>query len=68
MIVGLPPVPVTVNGYVPFFTELAAFTVSVADEAVAGFGVKVPVAPEGKPLTDIVIGELKPPVRVIATV
>lgn len=68
MIVGLPPVPVTVNGYVPLFTELAAVTVSVVDEPVAGLGEKAPVAPAGKPLTDIVSGELNPPARVIVTV
>jgi hypothetical protein len=46
---------------------LAAVTVSV-EEPVAGLGAKLPVAPAGKPLTDIVITELKPPVGVIVTV
>ncbi len=68
VIVGLPPVPVTVKGYVPLATDLDAVTVSVVDEPVVGLGAKAPVAPAGKPLTDIVTGELKPPVRVIATV
>ena len=68
VIVGLPPVPVTVKVYVPFATERSAVTVKVVDELDAGFGEKVPVAPAGKPLIDIVTGELKPFVRVIATV
>ena len=57
-----------VNGYVPLASDLAAVTVRVVDEPVAGLGAKLPVAPAGKLLTDIVSGELKPPVRVIATV
>jgi hypothetical protein len=40
----------------------------VVDEPVAGLGEKLGVTPAGNPLTDIVSGELKPPVRVIATV
>jgi len=63
-----PPVAVTVNGYVPFATERAAVTVRVVDEPLAGFGENVPVTPEGRPLTDIVSAEAKPPVRVIVTV
>lgn len=43
-------------------------TVSVVDEPVAGFGEKLLVAAGGKPLTDIVNGELKPPLGAIATV
>jgi hypothetical protein len=68
VIVGLPPVPVTVKGYVPFATERSAVTVTVDDAPDAGFGEKLPVAPAGKPLTDIERGELKPFVRVIVTV
>jgi hypothetical protein len=63
-----PPVPVTVNEYVPFATERAAVTVSVVEEPPAGFGEKVPVTPDGRPVTDIFSVEAKPPVRVIATV
>jgi hypothetical protein len=66
--VGLPPVPVTVKVYVPFATDRSAVTVKVDDEPEAGLGEKVPVAPAGKPLTDIDTAELKPFVRVIATV
>ena len=68
MIGGLPPFPVTVNGYVPFATERETVTVKVVDEPLAGLGEKAPVAPAGRPLIDIETGEVKPPVRVIATV
>ena len=67
MITGLPPFAVTVNGYVPFATERVTVTVKVVDEPLAGLGEKFPVAPAGRPLTDIVSGEAKPPVRVIVT-
>jgi hypothetical protein len=43
------------------------FTLS-ADDEVAGFELKVPVAPDGSPLTERFTGELKPPVGVIVTV
>ena len=65
--VKVPPWPVTVKGYVPRFVEELAVTFS-ADELVAGFGVKLPVAPAGRPFTDKFTGELNPPVRVIVTV
>ena len=68
MITGLPPFPVTVNGYDPFATERATVTVKVVEEPPAGFGEKLPVAPDGRPLTDIVTGDVNPPVRVIVTV
>jgi hypothetical protein len=68
VITGLPPFPVTVNGYDPFATVRATVTVKVVDEPPAGFGEKVPVAPAGRPLTDIVRGAVKPPVLVIETV
>jgi hypothetical protein len=68
LIVGLPPVPVTVKVYVPFATERSAVTVKVDEEPEAGLGEKVPVAPAGKPLIDIDTGELKPLVRAIVTV
>ena len=38
------------------------------DEPPAGLGEKLPVAPVGRPLTDMVRGDVKPPVRVIVTV
>jgi hypothetical protein len=56
-----------VSGYVPFATDLETVTLRVVDEPVTGFGAKVPVAPAGEPLTDIVSAEVKPPVRVIDT-
>jgi hypothetical protein len=49
-------------------TEPGTVTLNVVDEPVAGLGVKVLVAPAGKPLTDIATAELNPPVRVIVTV
>ena len=67
LIVGLPPVALTVNGKVPRGAVRATVTVRVVDEPLAGLGENVPVIPAGNPLTDIVNGELKPPVRVIAT-
>jgi hypothetical protein len=68
VIAGLPPTPVTVNGYVPFASDRVAVTVSVVEEPLAGFGEKVPVTPAGRPVVDMVTGELKPPVGVIVTV
>ena len=64
---GLPPVPVTVKVYVPRGVEEPTTAVNV-DEPVAGFGLKLPVAAAGRPLTERVTGELKPPVRPIVTV
>ena len=64
---GAPPVPVTVKRYVPCAVEELTVIVS-AEELVAGFGLKLPVAPAGRPLTDKVTGELKPPVDAIVTV
>jgi hypothetical protein len=64
---GVPPVPVTVKGYVPRAVEELTVIVS-AEEPVAGFGLKLPVAPAGRPLTDKFTSELKPPVGVIVTV
>jgi hypothetical protein len=64
---GLPPVPVTVKVYVLCGVEELTVTVKV-DELVLGFGLKLPVAPAGRPLTERVTAELKPPVRVIVTV
>ena len=65
---GVPPWPVTVKRYVPRFVEELTVTFSAEEELLAGFGVKLPVAPAGRLLTDKVTGELNPPVRVIVTV
>jgi hypothetical protein len=59
---------VAVKGYVPRFVEELTVIFSAEEELVAGFGVKLPVAPAGRPLTDKLTGELNPPVRVIVTV
>jgi hypothetical protein len=61
-------VPVTVKRYIPRRVEELTVTFSVEELPDAGFGVKLPVAPEGRPLMDKVTGELNPPVRVIVTV
>jgi hypothetical protein len=53
---------------VPFATERSAVTDKLDDAPDAGFGEKVAVAPAGKPLIDIDTGEVKPFVRLIATV
>ncbi|HAF14620.1 MAG TPA: hypothetical protein DCK99_13170 [Blastocatellia bacterium] len=46
-----------------------ALTVRVrVEEVVAGFGLKFPVVPDGRPLTEKVTGELKPLVGLIVTV
>jgi hypothetical protein len=64
---GVPPLPVTVKGYVPRVVEELTVIFS-AEELVAGFGLKLPVAPAGKPLADKFTGELNPPLSVIVTV
>ena len=64
---GEPPVPVTVRRYVPRAVEELTVIVN-AEVLVAGFGLKLPVAPAGRPLTDKVTEELKPPVGAIVTV
>ena len=64
---GEPPVPVTVKRYVPRAVEELTVIVN-AEVLVAGFGLKLPVAPAGRPLTDKVTEELKPAVGVIVTV
>jgi hypothetical protein len=68
VIAGLTPIPVTVNGYVPFASDRVAVSVRVVDESLAGLGEKVAVTPAGRPLADIVTGDVKLPVRVIVTV
>jgi hypothetical protein len=65
---GLPPVALTVNGNVAWAAVRATVRVRVVDDPVAGLGEKFDVIPAGNPLTDIFSGELKPPVREMATV
>ena len=48
--------------------EELTVTFSVEELPDAGLGVKLAVAPAGRPLTEKVTGELNPPVRVIVTV
>jgi hypothetical protein len=64
---GAPPLPLAVKGYVPRAVEELTVILS-AEELVAGFGLNVPVAPVGRPLTDKFTGESNPPVGVIVTV
>jgi hypothetical protein len=52
---------------VPLAVDELTVRVSV-EEVVAGFGLKLPVVPEGKPLTENVTAELKPLVGLIVTV
>lgn len=66
--VGEPPVPVTVNGYVPKRVEPLTTILNVDVLPEAGLGVKVGVAPAGSPLMVKAMGALNPPVRVIVTV
>src|SRR5687767_6393121 len=66
--VSAPPVPVTVNAYVPLAVEDEMVSVSDDEPPVAGFGLKLPLVPAGKPLTDSDTGSAKPPVRVTVTV
>ena len=65
---GVPPLPVTVKGYVPARVEALTVILSVDVLPDAGLGVKTGVAPEGRPLMVKVTGELKPFTRVIVTV
>jgi hypothetical protein len=43
-------------------------TVNIVLVLLAGFGLKLPVAPEGRPVAVKFRGAVKPPVRVIVTV
>ena len=65
--VRLPLVPETVKGYEPGAVEELTFKVR-AEDVVAGLGLKLPVVPEGRPLTESCTVELKPPVGLIVTV
>ena len=64
---GVPPLPVTVKGYVPKRVDPLTTILSVDVLPEAGLGVNVGVAPAGSPLMVKVTGELKPFVRVIVT-
>ena len=69
VIVGLPPMPLTVKLYVPLATEPGTEMFSVDEFPVAGFGLKVGVAPDGRPLvTDRLTPALNPPVLLMFTV
>ena len=65
---GVPPMPVTMKRYVPCFADELTVMFSVEELPTAGLGVKLPLAPDGRPPMDKVTGELNPPVRVIVTV
>ena len=56
--VKLPPVPVTVNALVPGVAAVVVVTVSVDVLPVVLLGLKVPVAPVPRPLTDSVTAEV----------
>ena len=62
----VPLTPLTVSVYAPLGVPPLGVTTSV-DEIVAGFVLKFPVAPAGRPVTLSVTGSVKPPVRVIVT-
>ena len=66
--VKAPLVPVTAKTLEPGVAEVVVVTVSVEELAVAGFGVKAPVAPVPRPLTDSATDPVNPPVLVMLTV
>lgn len=66
--VRVPLVPVIVKGYVPAGVLALVVTESADDAPVAGFGLKVPAAPAGKPLIENVTSPVNPPVRVMFSV
>ena len=66
--VRAPLVPVTVKTLEPGVAEVVVVTVSVEELAVAGFGVKAPVAPVPRPLTDSATDPVNPPVLVTFSV
>ena len=65
--VKLPLTPVIVSVYVPTGVLVLVITESVA-EVVAGFGVKLPVAPAGRPLAVNATWPVNPLIGVTATV
>jgi hypothetical protein len=66
--VSVPLVPVIVSANVPVAAVVVVATVNVDDAPVAGFGLKVPVAPDGSPLTVKLTAPVKPPLLVIFAV
>jgi hypothetical protein len=64
---GVPPLPVMLRVYVPLLVLDGTFTVSFV-LVVEGLGLKLPVAPAGKPVTLKFTGAAKPPLGVIVTV
>jgi hypothetical protein len=64
--VRLPLTPIIVSVYVPAGVLALVVTASV-DVVVAGFALKLPVAPVGSPLTLSVTALAKPPVGLIVT-
>jgi hypothetical protein len=57
-----------VNTLDPAVAVLATATVSVEEAPVAGFGLKVPVTPVPRPLTENVTAPVNPPDLVMLTV
>jgi hypothetical protein len=64
--VNVPPTPVIVSAEVPNGVLVLVVTERV-DDAVAGFGAKLPLAPPGSPLTLSVTWPVKPPVGLMLT-
>ena len=64
--VSVPLTPVSVSIKLPTGVLAPVVTESV-DDAVAGFGVKLPLAPVGRPLTLKVTWPVNPPVGLIVT-
>jgi hypothetical protein len=62
-----PPVPVMVSENVPVVALLVVLIVRVDEFALAGFGLKDPLAPDGNPANDNVTPPANPPLRAIAT-
>ena len=58
-----PLTPVMVSTKLPVAVVAAVVTANVEEFAVAGFGLKVPVAPAGNPLTLKVTPPVNPPRR-----
>ena len=65
---GLVLVPVTVKTLEVAGAAVVVVTVSVEEAAVAGFGLKEPLAPVPRPLTENVTAPVNPPVLVMFTV
>jgi len=64
--VNVPLTPVIVSVEVPYGVLVIAVTERV-DDAVAGFGAKLPLAPPGSPLTLSVTWPLKLPIGLMLT-